>query len=199
MASYLLPATTATEEGRPGFSGIPGLRLVSITKAGVELVHLPTGGRLELRDDMCGDLQFRTGLFHSEMRATAGAGNPGNEHPLGLAPTISDQEKAGLDEWTLAPHASAPSAVMARIHVLWRYLDTGLELSTDPATGIPRLSWWSGAPLDEVCHLLVEASSAIHVAGARQRKQGTHSVFLSIRDATVELRGPTTRGKFPAA
>jgi hypothetical protein len=190
VASYLLPAVTVTEEGSPGFSGIPGLRLASVTKAGVELVHLPTGGRLELRDDMRRDLQFRTSHFDSEMRRTADAGRPGNEQPLWLAPTISDEEQAGLGEWALASHAPALSAVMARIHVLWRYLDTGLELATDQATGIPRLSWGSGPPLGEVAHLLAEASSAIHVAGARQRKQGSHSVFLSVDDAAVELRGP---------
>jgi hypothetical protein len=78
---------------------------------------------------------------------------------------------------------------MARIHVLWRYLDTGLELATGPAT-VPLLSWRSGPPLDEVAHLMAGASPAIHVAGARHRKQGTHSVFLSIHDATVELRCP---------
>jgi len=82
---------------------------------------------------------------------------------------------------------------MARIHVLWRYLDTGVELGTDPATRIPRLSWWSGPPLDEAAHLLAEASSAIHVPGARQRKQGTQSVLLSVNDVTIELRGPAPR------
>jgi hypothetical protein len=101
--------------------------------------------------------------------------------------------EGGLREWTLASHAPGLSAGIARIHVLWRYLDTGLELGTDPATDIPRLSWWSGPPLDEVAHLLAEASSAIHVAGARQRKQGTHTVFLGVGDATVELRGPAAQ------
>jgi hypothetical protein len=47
VASYLLPST---EDGGPGFSGIPGLRFAGVTRTGIELVHLPTGGRLELHD-----------------------------------------------------------------------------------------------------------------------------------------------------
>jgi len=35
---------------------------------------------------------------------------------------------------------------MSRIHVVWRFLDTGLELATDPATGILR-EWHQPADL----------------------------------------------------
>jgi hypothetical protein len=187
VASYLLPRA---ENEHPGFSGIPGLRLTSVTRDGIELVHLPTGGRLELHDDMRGNPEFRTALFGAEVSGSAGrAGGDGGE-PLWLAPSLTAEEKSGLDEWTLAQHAPVMSAVMARIHIWWQHWDTGPEFGADPVTGIPRLSWWSGPPLDYVGFLLAEPSSAVHVAGSARRNQGAHIISLRIGEGVIELQGP---------
>lgn len=72
---------------------------------GHTLVQLPTGGRLELHDDMLNGLEFRASTFNSEVRLAAGEAHQENEQPLRLAPAVTADEKAGLDEWAVAAHA----------------------------------------------------------------------------------------------
>jgi putative transposase len=56
-------------------------------------------------------------------------------------PELDEAETADLAQWTLARQAPVLSAVMARIHVLWRHWRNDAELDISPATGLPRLSW----------------------------------------------------------
>jgi hypothetical protein len=59
------------------------------------------------------------------------------QQPLWQEPAITRDELGGLAEWTLAPHATLLSAVMTRIHLLWRYPDSRAELDINPLTGFP--------------------------------------------------------------
>lgn len=181
VASYLLPWA---QDGDPGFSGVPGLRLHGVTSLGIELVHLPTGGMLELRDSTREDADGRAGALRFETGDTAGTGQP-----LWLSPALSAGEETALGEWSLGAHAPALSAVMARIHLLW-HGNTGAELGTDPATGIPRLSWWGGPPLARVASLLTDPASPLRVPGSRRWHRSGHAMFVGVGDAAVGLRGP---------
>ncbi len=185
VASYLLPCEADQD---PGFSGIPGLRLAKVTGTAIELLHPATGGRLELRDNTRQDKELRAATLDSEIHGTASTAQPAGR-PLWLTPSLSAGEKAALSQWALSSHAPALSAIMARLHILWHW-DTGVELGTDPATGIPQLSWWGGPALGYVISLLTEPSSPLHVPGSRRWHRTNHAVFMGIGDAAVGLRGP---------
>jgi hypothetical protein len=190
VASYLLPSAAPPEQDGPGFAGIPGLRLARLTRPCIELAHLPTGGRLELHDNMWNDLELRASTFDTEIRDTNGMAHDG-PRALWMAPEVSAEEAAGLAaEWTMAAHAPVLSAVMARIHVLWRHWDTGLRLAVNPVTGLPRLSWDRGPALASIAHLLADPSSAICVPGTRLRHRRAGTIVLSIGGAALEFRGP---------
>lgn len=192
VASYLLPAATAPGADGPGFAGIPGLRLASLERKCIKLVHLPTGGRFELHDRMWEDLGMRISDFEME---NGGADRiPGDsERVLWTASEVSAQEAAGLAaEWTLAEHAPVLSAVMARIHILWQHWRTGtqLQLGANPVTGLPRLSWSSGPSAEAIGELFTSRASAIRVSGARLRDASTGVSILTKGDSAVELQGP---------
>lgn len=192
VASYLLPSATDPDEDGPGFAGVPGLRLAAVTKRCIELVHLPTGGRLELYENATkGEgREYRASLFRMEMQDNDGT-RCDDERALWAMPEVSGEEAAGLaSEWDLAAHATVLSAVMARIHVWWRHWNTGLRLVLNPVTGLPRLSWSCGPSLGSVVELLADPSSAIAISGASLRPAKPGTVVLSADGAAVELRGP---------
>jgi len=64
VAAYLLPYTGSRGEDLRNCTGIPGLRVETITRTSVLLRHLPTGGTLEVGGD---DRRVRESTFHSEV------------------------------------------------------------------------------------------------------------------------------------
>jgi hypothetical protein len=102
-------------------------------------------------------------------------------------PELHDAEPADLEHWRLARHAPVLSAVMARIHLLWRHWRHGAELDTSPATALPRLSWWAGPGTDELARLLV--ASAIEARGAQWMYGAENTLVITLDGARLELRG----------
>jgi hypothetical protein len=188
VARYLLPHLSASDDEQR-CSGIPGLRFAGTGKARIRLTHLPTGGMMELHDYCRWDARFMADLFFLE---TGLVSRDETQQPLWQEPAVTPAERDGLSEWILAPHAALLSAVMARIHPLWRYLDSRAELDIDPSTGSPRLSWWSGPGTHSLARLLTQ--SAIRIHGAVSEPVGLREFRLVLGDSALELRGPSELG-----
>jgi hypothetical protein len=189
VARYLLPDISNYQDGQPFCSGIPGLRLNGTERGCIRLTHLPTGGMLELHDDS----GFRASMMASLLRIeTCHSPEDLERHEradlLWQRPDLDQLEAASLSDWTFASHAPVLSAIMARIHVLWRYWSNGAELDLNPATDRPRLSWWDGLGTKDLAQLLV--ASDIEIAGARWRYGPDHTLVVALRSSELELRGP---------
>ena len=105
-------------------------------------------------------------------------------------PELDEAETADLAAWTLSRHAPVLSAVMARIHILWRHWRNGAEMDISPATGLPRLSWWAGPDTDEFARLLV--ASPIEAGGAQWMYGHENSLVIVLDGSRLELRGPAS-------
>jgi hypothetical protein len=186
VARYLLPHLNVSGTGEPGCSGIPGLRFTGTGRARIRLTHLPTGGIIELHEHCPWGARFMADVFFLE---TGLVSRDEAQQPLWQEPVITRAELAGLAEWTLAPHAALLSAVMARIHLLWRYLGSRAELDINPRTGSPRLSWRSGPGTQSLARLLTQ--SAIRIHGAAHAYGGLHDSRIVLGDSALELRGPS--------
>ena len=190
VAHYLLPDICAYHDGRPRCSGIPGLRFVGTDKGCIRLAHLPTGGTLELHEST----GFRPPMMADLLRLeTCHSPEDLQRHQRGellwQRPELDEAEATSLADWALAGHASVLSAIMARIHVLWRYWGNGAELDMDAAAGCPRLSWWDGPSTEDLARLLV--ASDIEIAGARWVHGPDHTLVIALSGSRLELRGPT--------
>lgn len=192
--SVLLPAPTSARpaSGRRlirqasvserRLSGIPGLRISNISKQAIHLVHLPTGGALDLYDPHPSPyaslkdsrLESEVGCFDSLW-----ANNP-----------LTSEEEASLTCWSLARYAPPLSAVMARIELLWGESDSSAELDVNHLNGVPRLSWWAGLSHSELAAMLTK-NPIMKVAGARSLPGDGHGqTMLWVDDAALHLRGP---------
>lgn len=191
VARYLLPDISNYQDGQLFCSGIPGLRFDGTNKGCVRLTHLPTGGMLELHDDS----GFRASMMADLLRMeTCQCPEDLQRHERGdllwQRPGLDETEAASLSDWPYAPHAPVLSAIMARIHVLWRYWDNGAELDLNLATGRPRLSWWEGPGTEDLARLLV--ASDIEITGARWGYGPDHTLVAALRSSRLELRGPAS-------
>jgi len=191
VARYLLPDLRSDYDGQPCCSGIPGLRLAGIAKGSIQLTHLPTGGALELHEAS----RFRPAIMADALRLET-CHSPEDQRGyeagerLWQRPELHEAETADLAAWTLSRHAPVLSAVMARIHVLWRHWRHRAELDISPATGWPRLSWWAGPDTDEFARLLV--ASAIEADGAQWMYGQENSLVITLDGSRLELRGPAS-------
>jgi hypothetical protein len=102
----------------------------------------------------------------------------------GIGPS-GDRRPGSLDT---RPQAPVLSAVMARIHVLWRHWRNSAELDISPTTGLPRLSWWAGPGTSELARLLV--ASPIETDGAQWMYGQDNTLVITLDGSRLELRGP---------
>jgi hypothetical protein len=189
VARWLLPDLRTDCDGQPRCAGIPGLRLAGTAKGRIRLVHLPTGGILELHEPsgfgaaiMADSLRLETCHSAGELRDYEAG------ERLWQRPELDEAETADLGDWTLGCHAPVLSAVIARIHILWRHWRNGAELDINPATGLPRLSWWDGPRTKGLARLLV--ASGIEVTGAQWDYGQENSLVIVLGSSRLELRGP---------
>lgn len=191
VARYLLPGLRSDDDGQPRCSGIPGLRLAGIGKGSIQLAHLPTGGVLELHEAS----RFRPAIMaFSLCLETCHTPDDHRDYEAGellwQRPGLDEAETAYLAAWTLSRHAPILSAVMARIHILWRHWRNGAEMDISPTTGLPRLSWWAGPDTDEFARLLV--ASPIEAGGAQWMYGHENSLVIVLDGSRLELRGPAS-------
>ena len=191
VASYLLPEVRCDRESLPSacrIAGIPGLRLQALTRRTIRLVHLPTGGALELSDYHPAENAARR---NRELQAEIGDSSESGGKALYRRASLAAEEEAALADWALAEYAPPLSAIITRLNLLWDHAHNNAELDVNPRIKCPRLSWWAGPSLSQMTSLLTR-DPVTKVAGARSvpGERGSATAMLWVGDAVLELRGP---------
>ncbi|GAB7189018.1 hypothetical protein ATKI12_8849 [Kitasatospora sp. Ki12] len=195
VANYLLPRTRTFADGSYVHFGIPGLRIERVTGRSVHLLHLPTEGRLELRDYSPGTARS----MRSRLRWETGA----DEKPDNLAfwhkASVTPAEEATAPHWTVTPCTPLRSALMVRGILWWSHYPHTAELIPPRRSNTSRcLQWRNGPTCTEMGDLLV--NSAVRIPGATHTaRTGWSDVsLLKLHEAAIELTGPDDRQPLPA-
>jgi hypothetical protein len=123
IANYLLPYTNVFGPDSFEHSGIPGLRVAACRRRAIDLVHLPTGGRLELLDSRrslhstAKDMR-RTLCLELEMHRDWREEEAGRS-PVWRSDELTREERAAASAWQWSPSTELRSAMMARAGLFW--------------------------------------------------------------------------------
>ncbi|WP_420036095.1 hypothetical protein ACN2WE_31185 [Streptomyces sp. cg28] len=183
VASRILPLVT---DGH-GLSGIPGLRLQCLNKRRLRLVHLPTGGRVDLIDAGASPTRRREDFMKHLRRETRWHHKPGTT-PLWELSEVHPAEELLAQHWQARPCMLLRSALMARVLLLWGDQYIRPSWNENSLTGHPELSWDSaydrpGAHV--VGAALTQTPAAI--PGARYEPVYVSRGLLSLASATIAL------------
>ncbi|WP_228925340.1 hypothetical protein [Streptomyces sp. DH7] len=184
IASRLLPLN---HPEHAAISGIPGLRVLGMNSRRVQLVHLPTGGRLDLIEsrpvtgwrtrDMKAEFSYETS-WHDEAGRRLWAGD-----------VLSSQEAACTELWALRTCTALHSALLVRAIPLWNtFRITPAWRQPRPVESFPTLFWEDGenkADVAEVARLLTE--SPVKIPGAAYEADGPQTGRLRLGDAQIRL------------
>jgi hypothetical protein len=190
IAKSLLPGSRLFVDGSAEHSGVPGLRVEGCAARTIRLVHLPTGGLLELVDsrshsaatiarDLDAELGYRADAEHSEGR------NPMWEHS-GVTPA----ETSAVQSRHRGPDAALLSALIARNQLFWRNdQDTALH-SPRRSRCVGRLKWRQGDTAGEIGALLTGHSVGIPQARFEPPETEPGIAVLRVGSSQIELDGP---------
>ncbi|MGA6172564.1 hypothetical protein ACPEIF_20230 [Streptomyces sp. NPDC012600] len=167
-------------------SGIPGLRLLGMNGHRVRLVHLPTGGRLDLIDSSS---SRRTKDMKTVfLRETSWHDKPGSRR-LWDTDGLSPQEAACTELWAPRPCSALRSALLMRSMPLWYAFDIQPAWRQPrPGESFPTLFWENDADEADtvkVAWLLTE--SPVRIAGASYVPDGPETGRLRLGDAQARL------------
>ncbi|MEV5342868.1 hypothetical protein AB0K93_30985 [Streptomyces sp. NPDC052676] len=167
-----------------GVCGIPGLRLIDFTCRRVRLIHLPTGGRLDLVDAQrwhgmdIARMVFRqeTGWHHEDGRS-----------PLWRHNGLTVEEAAHHVCWAYTASTPLQSALLMRSMPLWYRFDLDPAWVTGHPTRSDRLIWdaRSETEHDQVVELLTR--SAARIPGAVYREKAPCSGTLQLGSGRAQL------------
>ncbi|MGW0669754.1 hypothetical protein [Streptomyces sp. NPDC002746] len=184
IASRLLPLH---HPEHAAISGIPGLRVLGINSRRVQLVHLPTGGRLDLIEsrppsgwrtrDMKSEFSYETS-WHDE------AGQR-----LWTNDVLSLQEAACTELWSPRPWTALHSSLLMRAIPLWNtFRITPAWRQPRPGESFPTLFWESNknkADISKVVRLLT--GSPVRIPGAAYEPDGRETGRLRLGDGQIRL------------
>ncbi|MFE7528499.1 hypothetical protein ACFU7Y_22660, partial [Kitasatospora sp. NPDC057542] len=166
VANYLLPRTQTFPDGV--HFGIPGLRIEQVTGRSLHLLHLPTRGRLEIRDTSPGTSRSMRSRLRWETDVDEEAGSLAFWQKAGITPA----EEAAAHHWAEAPCAPLRSALMVRANFWWRQYPHTAELIPPRRSNTSRcLQRRNGRTCTEMGNLLV--SSAIRIPDATHSRSAT--------------------------
>ncbi|MER7200164.1 hypothetical protein CG723_45300 [Streptomyces sp. CB01635] len=180
VAACILP--TVNRHG--AINGMPGLRLAGITARRIHLTHLPTGGRIDLIDDVMTHASEHQQVFKKEVVV----GNR-RERPVFEQDTLDPAE---LTHPQLTEPAHCPqllAGLLVRAVALWWHLGIDAAwLPPSPQHSTPCLTWLarSGADVDEVGDLLTR--SPIAVPDLAYASAGRHGGLLTLGSERVRLQ-----------
>ncbi|MFD3883141.1 hypothetical protein [Streptomyces microflavus] len=183
IASRLLPLL---HPEHATVSGVPGLRLLGMNGRRVRLVHLPTGGRLDLIDSSSsGRTRYMKTIFSYE---TSWHDEPGSQR-LWTTDVLSPREAMCAELWAPRPCTILRSALLMRSMPLWYKFDI-LPAWRQPRPGesFPTLFWENDvdeADAAKVAWLLTESS--VKIPGATYETDGPETGRLRLGDAQVRL------------
>ncbi|MGW9454321.1 hypothetical protein [Streptomyces sp. NPDC055632] len=167
-----------------GVCGIPGLRLIDFTCRRVRLIHVPTGGRLDLVDShRWNGKDIARMVFRQE---TSWHQNDGRT-PLWPHNGLTDEEGAHHACWAFTASTPLRSALLMRSMPLWYRFDLSPAWVTGHPTRSDRLIWdaHSDTDHDRVVELLTRSEARI--PGARYREKTPSSGTLELGSASAQL------------
>ncbi|MEV7898922.1 hypothetical protein [Streptomyces cyaneofuscatus] len=184
IASRLLPLH---HPEHAAISGIPGLRVLGMNSRRVRLVHLPTGGRLDLIEsrassgrrarDTKSEFSYETS-WHDEAGCR-----------LWTNDVLSPQEAACTELWSPRPWTALHSSLLMRAIPLWNtFRITPAWRQPRPGERFPTLFWVSNenkADVSKVVQLLTE--SPVKIPGAAYEADGRETGKLHLGDARIRL------------
>ncbi|WP_228386508.1 hypothetical protein [Streptomyces katsurahamanus] len=186
IASRLLPLL---HDGHR-VSGIPGLRLEGHNKRRLRLVHLPTGGRLDLIDARASKGRTRRDFRRRLNAETEWHTEPGIT-PLWRSRDLLPEETALANHWARKSCTPLRSALMTRAMLIWYKL--GIKPTWhEPATwhDYPVLRWVPGRLQVDAARLgqmLTESPASIPGAIYKRHNASTGLLLLGAGSA-VRLR-----------
>ncbi|WP_189273748.1 hypothetical protein [Kitasatospora griseola] len=188
VANYLLPKTVTYTDGSHVHFGIPGLRIERVTARAVHLLHLPTQGRLELREYHRGSLR----TMRSRLRWETGSSETSENLAFWYTAGITAAEESASPHWDPTPCTPLRSRLMVRASTWWRHWPHTAEIVPPRRSNTSRcLTWRKGPSPTEVCDLLV--NSVIRIAGAVNvsSPNGLDGSLLRLGSAAIELTRPS--------
>lgn len=193
VTSYLVPYVRTFNDGSYEVSGIPGLRLERITRKSLLLRHLPTGGRIEVRETI-GEVALRDMqmLLQDEVRVSRGDEEvEDRRRPVWTQDRLTAGEEAVARHWEPSPTTVLRSALMARANLWWTTHRHRAHLVPARRSNAERcLHWTAGSTTTEIGRLLT--TSPVKIPAARfTPPAAAHDVgLLRLGDGILELNGP---------
>lgn len=167
VTSYLLPYVRTFPDQSYEVSGIPGLRLERISRKALLLHHLPTDGRLEVRETI-GEvsLQDMQHLLEDEVRVSRSKNETKDRRtPAWTQDQLTPGEAAMTHHWTPSPTTALRSALLARAKLWWTSHRHHAHLAPARRTNAERcLRWANGSTTAEIGSLLTDSPLKIPAA-----------------------------------
>ncbi|WP_405018077.1 hypothetical protein OHV05_14840 [Kitasatospora sp. NBC_00070] len=184
VANYLLPKTVTYADGSHGHFGVPGLRVERVTARAVHLLHLPTQGRLELREFHRGTER----LMRSRLRWETGSGETPENLAFWNKAGVTPAEESAAPHWAPTPCTPLRSALLVRASIWWNHWPYTAEIVPARRSNTSGcLKWRQGPSCVEVEGRLVDSDIRITgVANVSSADRPDVSV-LTLGSAAVEL------------
>ncbi|WP_157882489.1 hypothetical protein [Streptomyces silvensis] len=196
IARYLVPGIRTWTDGSLSHSGVPGLRLQTVGQRSLLLRHLPTGGRLELRDkDPELDLTDLDRLMDDERSAIEQHRSPATRwRPVWREDRFTPGEATAAHHWAPTSNTALHSALMARAYLWWsaEWGHGTRTMSAHRAAARYGICWKLGHSTDAMGRLLTQSPVAIPGAAYTPPPADVWSErgLLSLGRGAVELDGP---------
>lgn len=185
IASRLLPLH---HPEHAAVSGIPGLRVLDVSSRRVPLLHLPTGGRLDLIDARTSP-RWSARDMQSELSHETSWHDEADTRRLWAAAALSPQEAVCTELWAPRPSTALHSALLMRAITLWhKFHITPAWRQPRPGEAFPTLFWENNeeeSDVSKVAWLLTE--SPVKIPGAAYESDGPQTGRLRLGDAQIRL------------
>lgn len=193
VTSYLLPYARTFANGSHEVSGIPGLRLERITRKALLLHHLPTGGRIEVREDI-GEVALRDMemLLEDEIRVSRqDEETEDRRRPVWMHDHISAGEAAMAHHWDPTSTTALRSALLARAKLWWSAYGHRAHLVPARRSNADQsLRWASGRTVNEIGQLLTDGPLAIPAARFTPPTTPYDVGLIHLNNGAIEINGP---------
>ncbi|WP_231406001.1 hypothetical protein [Streptomyces clavuligerus] len=174
-------------------SGIPGLRLESHNKRRLRLIHLPTGGRLDLIDSRASTGRTRRDFRRRLNMETDWHTDPGIA-PLWTSKILLPKETALAHHWARRSCTPLRSALMTRAMLIWYKL--GIKPTWHEPSArrdYPVLLWAPGNEQVDAARLgrMLTQSPALIPGAVYKRHNASNGLLILGTESVVRLRSLT--------
>lgn len=167
-----------------GMCGLPGLRLIDFTCRRVRLIHLPTGGRLDLVDSR---RWHGTDIARMVFRQETDWHQEDGRSPLWRHNGLTDEETAHQACWAFTSSTPLRSALLMRSMPLWYRFDLVPAWVTGHATRPDRLTWGSHSDTDHSRVVDLLTRSEARIPEAQYHQKSPCSGILEVGTVSAQL------------